>query len=414
MNPKLLLSQAKDLELLMIKHRRYLHEHPELGFNLKLTKDYVTKELSSMGYKPIDCGKCGLIALAGNEKSGKTFLLRADMDALPIYEQAAVDFPSKNEGQMHACGHDLHTAMLLGAAKLLKDYEQELKGTVKLMFQPSEETLEGAKDMLKNDVLKNPDVDAGMMIHVIPGIPFSNGTAIVCDGGVSAPAADYFQIDIQGKGCHGAMPELGIDPIHIASHIVIALQELHARELSMSDDAVLTIGSFQAGNANNVIPDIARLTGTLRAFDETVRNRIKLRLTEICTGIAKTFRGRAEVTFTSGCPTLLNDDSLSKDISNYCKELLGKDMAFSQADLRNQPKSEKTAKATGSEDFSYISHEIPTVMVALSAGNSENGFLYPLHHPKVTFDETVLSYGASIYTYTAMRWLEENFETLYY
>ena len=304
--------------------------------------------------------------------------------------------------------------MTLTDAKLLKEHEDEIEGTIKLMFQPAEEIFEGSRDMIQNGLLKNPDVDAALMIHVMAGVPIPEGTIIACDGGVSAPAADYFDIQIQGKGCHGAMPELGIDPIHIASHIVIALQELHARELSMSDDTVLTIGSFQAGNANNVIPDIARLTGTLRAFDETVRNRIKLRLTEICTGIAKTFRGRAEVTFTSGCPTLLNDDSLSKDISNYCKELLGKDMAFLQADLRNQPKSEKTAKATGSEDFSYISHEIPTVMVALSAGNSENGFLYPLHHPKVTFDETVLSYGASIYTYTAMRWLEENFETLYY
>jgi hippurate hydrolase len=249
-----------------------------------------------------------------------------------------------------------------------------------------------------------------MMIHVIPGMPFSTGTAIVCDGGVSAPAADYFQIDIQGKGCHGAMPELGIDPIHIASHIVIALQELHARELSMSDDAVLTIGTFQSGNANNVIPDIARLSGTLRAFDETVRKRIKLRLTEICTGIAKTFRGRAEVTFTSGCPTLLNDDSLSKDISNYCKELLGRTMAFSQADLTNMAKQNaKTVNATGSEDFSYISQEIPSVMVAIAAGNSESGFQYPLHHPKVTFDETVLAYGAGIYAYTAIQWLEKHF-----
>ncbi len=405
-----ILSKAKDIELLLIKHRRYLHMHPELGFDLKLTKEYVKNELSAMGYDPIECGKCGLIALAGSQKSGKTFLLRADMDALPISEQTNIDFCSETEGQMHACGHDLHTAMLLGAARILKDYEHELKGTVKLMFQPSEETLEGAKDMLENQVLENPKVHAGMMIHVMPGMPFSTGTAIVCNGGVSAPAADYFQITIQGKGCHGAMPELGIDPINIASHIVIALQELHARELSMSENAVLTIGTFQTGNANNVIPDTARLTGTLRAFDENVRKHIKLRLTEICTGISKTFRGRAEVTFTSGCPTLLNDDSLSKDISNYCKELLGRDMAFSQADLINRTKQNaKTAKATGSEDFSYISHEIPTVMIALAAGNSENGFQYPLHHPKVTFDETVLSYGASIYAYTATRWLEDHF-----
>lgn len=409
MNPEIILSQAKDLQLLLSKHRRYLHSHPELGFDLKLTKEYIKKELSSMGYSPAECGKCGIIALAGNKGTGKTFLLRADMDALPINEQTDMNYRSEISGHMHACGHDLHTAMLLGAAKLLKDHENELKGTVKLMFQPSEETLEGAKDMLENRLLENPKVDAGMMIHVTLGMPFPTGTAIVCSGGVSAPAADYFQVDIQGKGCHGAMPELGVDPINIAAHIIIGLQELQARELSMTEDTVLTIGTVQAGLANNIIPDTARLTGTLRAFDENVRKRIKSRLMEISTGIAKTFRGRAEVTFTSGCPTLFNDFSVSKEITTYCKELLGTAMAFSQSDFTSMNTQNTTAtKATGSEDFSYISHEIPTVMIALAAGNPENGYQYPLHHPKVAFDENALTYGASIYAYNAIRWLEDH------
>ena len=255
MNPEILLSEAKEMQLLLTKHRRYLHSHPELGFYLSQTKEYVKKELISIGYEPVECGKCGLVVLAGNKKSGKTFLIRADMDALPISEQAEVDFHSKNKGKMHACGHDMHTAMLLGAARLLKAHESEINGTVKLLFQPAEETLEGAKDMLEAGVLENPKTDAALMIHVTLGIPLSTGRAIICDGGISAPAADYFEIKIQGKGCHGAMPELGVDPITIASHIVIALQELHARELAMADDAVLTIGSIQAGDANNIIPD---------------------------------------------------------------------------------------------------------------------------------------------------------------
>ena len=410
MNPEILLSEAKEMQLLLTKHRRYLHAHPELGFDLLKTKEYVRNELCSMGYKPVECGKCGLVALVGNQQSGKTFLLRADMDALPIFEQADAECISGMNGHMHACGHDMHTAMLLGAARLLKTHESEINGTVKLMFQPSEETLEGAKDMLENHVLESPEVHAAMMIHVTLGMPFPTGTAIVCGGGISAPAADYFQIDIQGKGCHGAMPELGVDPINIASHIVIALQELHARELSMADDAALTIGTIQAGNANNIIPDTARLTGTLRAYDEIVRNKIKSRLIEICKGTAKTFRGAADVTFTSGCPTLLNDSKVSFDITNYCKELLGKNMAFSQVELRSLAESDTTAvKATGSEDFSYISHKVPSVMIALAAGNSENGFKYPLHHPKVTFDEHALAYGSGIYAYTAMRWLKEHF-----
>jgi hippurate hydrolase len=261
--------------------------------------------------------------------------------------------------------------------------------------------------MIAAGVLENPKVDACSAVHVMLDW---DAPSYGCRPGFMSSSCDGFKITVNGKGCHGAMPELGIDPINIASHIVIALQELHARELSMSENAVLTIGTFQTGNANNVIPDTARLTGTLRAFDENVRKHIKLRLTEICTGISKTFRGRAEVTFTSGCPTLLNDDSLSKEISNYCKELLGRTMAFSQADLTNMAKQNaKTVKATGSEDFSYISQEIPSVMVAIAAGNSESGFQYPLHHPKVTFDETVLAYGAGIYAYTAIQWLEKHF-----
>ena len=410
MNPEILLSEAKEMQLLLTKHRRYLHSHPELGFYLSQTKEYVKKELISIGYEPVECGKCGLIVLAGNKKSGKTFLIRADMDALPISEQAEVDFHSKNKGKMHACGHDMHTAMLLGAARLLKTHESEIKGTVKLMFQPAEETLEGAKDMLEAGVLENPKTDAALMIHVTLGMPLSTGSAIICDGGISAPAADYFEIKIQGKGCHGAMPELGVDPISIASHIVIALQELHARELAMADDAVLTIGTMQAGDANNIIPDTAVLRGTMRAYDENVRNRLKNRLIEICNGTAKTFRGIADVTFTSGCPSLLNNADVSSDIAKYCKELLGEKRAYSQSELRSLSASDtKASKATGSEDFSYISHQVPSVMIALAAGNSENGCPYPLHHPKVIFDENVLAYGSAIYAYTAIRWLEEHF-----
>ena len=166
MNPEILLSEAKEMQLLLTKHRRYLHTHPELGFDLRQTKEYVKKELISIGYEPVECGKCGLVVLAGNKKSGKTFLIRADMDALPISEQAEVDFHSKNKGKMHACGHDMHTAMLLGAARLLKTHESEIKGTVKLLFQPAEESLEGAKDMLEAGVLENPKTDAALMLHV--------------------------------------------------------------------------------------------------------------------------------------------------------------------------------------------------------------------------------------------------------
>lgn len=409
MNAQNLLSEAKENQPKMSENRRYLHRHPEVGFQLENTKEYVKNELIQMGYEPVECGKCGLIALAGGKEEGKTFLIRADMDALPITEQSGEDFSSENEGCMHACGHDMHTTMLLGAARLLKKHENEIKGTVKLMFQASEETFEGSHDMIENGVLKNPDVDAALMIHTTMGMPFATGSVIVCDGGVSAPAADYFEINIQGKGCHGAMPQLGIDPITIAAHIITALQEMNARELAMSDEAALTIGTMQAGVASNVIPDTAKLGGTIRVYDEELRAYIKNRMKEIATSIATAFRGTAEVVFTSGCPTLLNNAELSASVTKYCKELLGPSMAFSASDLAAMAgPNTKSTKATGSEDFAYVSQEVPSIMLACASGNPRDGYTYPLHHPMVRFDEDALTYGSCIYAYTALRWLEEH------
>lgn len=389
----------------IIAHRRFLHSRPEIGFDLKDTTAYVQKKLTEMGYSVQPCGKSGIVVCAGGKKPGKVFLIRADMDALPIKEETSVEYASSN-GNMHACGHDMHTAMLLGAAQILKDLEPGICGTVKLMFQPAEELLAGARDMLEAGVLKNPDVDAGLMMHVMTGMPFPAGTAIVTSGGISAPAADYFTINIQGKGCHGAMPYKGVDPINVASHVVLALQEISARELAYEDDAALTIGSFQAGSASNIIPDTATLRGTLRAYDEEIRNHIKNRMTEIVSHTAAAFRAKATVTYDAGCPTLQNDESLSSNILQYARELLGENMALSTAQL-SDPSGGNPSKSSGSEDFAYISHEIPTVMIALSATPTGDTPHYPLHHPQVTFDENALPYGAAIYAYTALRFLED-------
>ena len=390
----------------MITDRRFLHTHAETGFDITETKSYVIQQLKQMGYEPMPCGKAGVAAIAGSKKAGKVFLLRADMDALPVQEEAELDYASKN-GNMHACGHDIHTTMLLEAARILKAHEDELEGSVKFMFQPAEELLEGAKDMLEAGILTNPTVDAGMMLHLMAGMPFPTGTAVVCNGGVSAPAADYFTIQVQGKGCHGAMPNTGIDPITVAAHIIIALQEIHARELSFMDEAALTIGSIHAGNVGNVIPDTAELKGTLRAYDEEVRNQIKTRMADIVSHIAGAFRAEASVKFGSGCPTLVNDAELSSCTVKYIEELHGTNMVFTAKQLAKLAGG-ATSKNSGSEDFSYVSHQIPTIMLALAAGTPKDGYLYPLHHPKVKFDEEALPFGASIYAYVAMRWLEEH------
>lgn len=407
MNPENIINEAKNLKETIVTNRRYLHTHAETGFDLKDTYEFVRQELCNMGYEPEKCGKAGIIAKAGGKNNGKAFLLRADMDALPVKEEADVDFPSTN-GCMHACGHDMHTAMLLGAAKLLKEHEDEIEGTIKLMFQPAEEVFQGSHDMIEAGLLKNPDVDAALMIHVMAGMPLSPGTVIVSPPGVSAPAADYFEIKVQGKGCHGSMPNTGADPLNAAAHILIALQEINARELALDDRAVLTIGTMHAGNAANVIPDSVTMGGSIRTFDEETRTFIKERMKDIAEGIARSFRTEAEVVFGSGCPTLVNDKELVQCTEKYVKELLGDTGAFSAGELNARSEDKKSSKSAGSEDFAYVSQEVPSVMLALAAGQPEKGYCYPQHHPMVKFDEDALTKGSAVYAYTAMRWLEEH------
>lgn len=407
MIPQQLLKEATQLKETLINNRRYLHSHAETGFNLKDTFAFVKKTLIDMGYDPVECGKSGLVALAGGKNNGKVFMIRADMDALPIEEKSEVDFSSGN-GNMHACGHDMHTAMLLGAAKLLKEHEDEIQGTVKLMFQPAEEIFEGSADMIEAGLLKNPDVDGALMIHVMAGMPFEAGTVIVSAPGVSAPAADYFEIRVQGAGCHGSMPNTGVDPLNAAAHILIAIQEINSRELSMDDRAVLTFGTMNAGTAANAIPDTVVMGGSLRTFDEELRSFIKERMTQIAEGVAKAFRAEAKVIFGSGCPTLVNDKDVSVCVEKYVKELLSEGKAFSVSELNEMAGGSKASKSAGSEDFAYVSQEVPSVMLALAAGQPEKGYIYPQHHPMVKFDDDALVSGSTVYAYTAMRWLEEH------
>ena len=395
------LEESKQLQDKLVASRRWLHEHAETGFSLTETKAYVKKELEQMGYNVLECGKAGLTTTVGTHGS-KVILLRADMDALPITEETGLFYASIN-GSMHACGHDLHTAMLLGAAKLLKNHEAELSGQVKLMFQPAEETFEGSLDMIRSGVLEDPRPDAAVMIHVSAGIPLPSGTVIVSSPGVSAPAADYFSIQVHGKGCHGSAPQNGIDPLTAAAHILIALQEIMAREISSSEEAVLTIGSFHGGEVGNVIPDSAILKGTIRTYDEKIRAYLKQRLTEVSQGIALSFRCTATVSFGSCCPTLLNNQELSEDIMTILEELLGRNQVFSTAQLGGG----KPQRGGGSEDFAYITQEIPSVMLALAAGEPSKGYSYPQHHPKVTFDEDVLSTGAAVFAAIACSWLQK-------
>ena len=400
MTKEQLLAETAAMEEEIRAHRRWLHQHAEAGFELTETVPYVRKTLEEMGYRVSGCGKAGLVTTVGS--GGSTFLLRADMDALPIQEEADVPFRC-TQGRMHACGHDMHTAMLLGAAKLLKNHEAELKGTVKLMFQPAEEILEGGKDMVEHGVLEDPRVDAALMIHLTAGLPLPAGTVIVSAPGVTAPAADYFSIKVQGKGCHGSTPQDGIDALTAAAHILIALQEIHARELPAMDASVLTVGSFHGGTAGNVIADSAVLSGTIRSYDESVRAYLKERMAAISRSIAEALRATAEVEFGSGCPTLYNDPGLCRETHVCLRELLGSGV-LNAADLGG----EKPTRGGGSEDFAYVSQKVPALMLALAAGEPAKGYTYPLHHPKVQFDEAALPVGTASLAYTAMRYLENH------
>ena len=394
------LKEAKEIEDEILENQRYLHRNAEVGFELLKTTEYVKNKLEELGCDVTPCGKNGLVALIGKNE-GKTILLRADMDALPIKEEADVECACST-GNMHACGHDFHTAMLLGAAKLLKTHENEINGTVKLMFQPAEEILSGAKNMIENGVLENPKPDGALMIHVMAGLPLKTGTIVVANG-ISAPAADYFTINIQGKGCHGSTPQQGVDALTIGAHTLIALQEIKARELGVSDEATLTIGKMNGGTTGNVIADKTVLEGTLRAYDEEVREHIKKRISEITQGIADTFRGKGTADFGNGCPPLKNDGNLSQEIEGYLTDAFGEEWV-----LNTEKMGGRTNKSGGSEDFSYISQEVPSVMLALAAGNSGEGYIYPQHHPKVRFDEKVLPIGSSVLAHSAFSWLENH------
>lgn len=395
-----ILEKAASIQDLLVKHRRYFHENAEVRDELPLTTAYVMNELKALGYEPKEIAKSAVTATVGGKKPGKVFLLRADMDALPIVEEADVEYKSKTNN-MHACGHDFHTAMLLGAAKLLKDHEDEIEGTVKLMFQPAEESLTGAKTMVDAGILENPKVDAAMMIHVASGMPLPTGLIIVPDGGLVAASSDWVKITVQGKGCHGAMPDMGIDPLNVISNIHLSLQSIIAREVSSSEKVVLTIGEIHGGNVANVIPDSAYMTGTLRTLNEDVRKFVKERIEEVAVGIGKSFRADVKVDFSNSCPANNND----KDLRDQIVEYLTEDFGPRVLDLAKQ---KLEGSNFGSEDFAYISQRVPSSIVMLGAGSSNEGHIYTLHHPKVTFNEDALKVGTALLTSTALKWLKNN------
>ena len=379
----------------LLSYRRTIHNNPEVGSELPKTKAYVMDKLKELGYNPVEICESGIVATIEGKTPGKTFLLRADMDALPMLEETECEFKSSNDN-MHSCGHDLHTAMLLGAAKLLKQNQDKIEGTVKLVFQPDEEGFTGAKKMIKAGVLENPKVDAAMAMHVHSGTP---SNVVLYGLGTSIAGCNRFRIVVKGTGCHGAMPETGVDPINIAAHIYISLQEIISREVSPTEPAVLTIGKFVGGDAPNIIPNEVIMEGTIRSLNKELGEFIFNRMDKIVTSTAKMFRGSAELIELSSVPPLANDTDLANELGSYVKDLIGERAVVSFK-----------GGGMGSEDFASYSYEVPSVYFMLGAGTKEENPLYgaPMHNSKVVFNEDIMVTGAAMHAYCAIQWLKNN------
>ena len=387
---KKILEQAKEIEKKIIEHRHYLHQCPEIGFDLPKTRAYVINVLTQLGYQPKEIGG-GIVTTIGEASKGKTIMLRADMDALNMQEDNDLAFKSKNN-YAHTCGHDTHTAMLLGVAELLKNNVEELQGCVKLMFQPNEESMGGAKAMIEEGLLENPKVDVALGLHSISGV-FDSGMVVYSDGAAQC-SSDIFKISIQGKGAHGSTPEVGVDPITIAIHIHLALQELISREAPSDDKLVLTVGKFVGGTAANIIPDSAVLEGTLRSNNEKSRQAILVRMKEIVPAIAKVYRGEAIIEFEGSAPVLVNNKEFVDQMVSYFKD-------YPYPVIKNEGMS------AGSEDFAYVCQNVPSMFFYLGTGSCAEGYLYSQHHPKILFNEEVFYLGTALLTYGAMEWLEK-------
>ena len=387
------LNRAKELESELLAMRREIHQYAEIGFDLPKTNAYVTEKLRSYGYNPQTIGKTGVTCTVGN--GGKVILLRADMDALPMPEESGLDFAANN-GHCHSCGHDCHTAMLLLAAKMLKEKESELKGTVKFMFQPAEELLSGAAAMVEDGILENPKVDAAFGLHISVGAEDTQSGIIRYIPGVANNSGDAIRITIQGHGVHGSKAYLGVDAINIAAHTIIALQEILALEIPSTQPAVVLVGKMQGGSSCNSVADTATLEVSIRTTSFDMRNFLKKRVKEIAESVAVTYRGTALVEHMYGMPPLVNDPDFAREISGYAAEMLSSE------------KVREIGPSGGGEDFAVVAEKVPGAMIYLGVGSTEEGYCHPSHDPKMKVNEDALYIGSAVYAQCAARYLEEN------
>ncbi len=367
----------------LIGLRRDFHMYPETRFDLPRTSKKVADYLRNLGLEVKEgVGKSGVVGLLRGNENGKTVMLRADMDALPIDEANDVPYKSRVKGKMHACGHDGHTAMLLVAAKVLSEHKDQIKGNVKFVFQPSEEYPPGgAKPMIEDGVMENPHVDGAFGIHL--WTPLKTGTIGTRPGALMA-AADKFDLKFTGKGGHGAYPHLSVDPIVAASQFVTSVQSIVSREVSPLDSAVITVGKFSSGDVFNVIPENAVLFGTVRTLKEETRSKVRKRIEEIARGIGAAFRVKCEFNYENGYPVLINDESMVELVRKAGKETVGAGNV-----LEVEP-------SMGGEDMAYYLQKAKGAFYFVGASNEKKGITAPHHSPYFDIDEDALPIGVEM------------------
>ncbi|WP_235864026.1 M20 metallopeptidase family protein [Sutcliffiella halmapala] len=388
-----ILEKAKLLESELTALRRDFHQHPELGFEEQRTAAIVADYLETLGLEvERNVAKTGVIGLLKGKEPGPTFALRADMDALPILDEKEVEYSSRNEGKMHACGHDAHTTILLGAAKLLTEQGIE-KGNVKFVFQPAEEGQGGASAMIEGGALRNVDAIAGL--HVNTGIDTGNIT--VSSERVGCGAADFFSLKIIGSGGHAAHPHMTVDSIAVAGQILTALQNISSRQVNPTDPIVVTVGSIHGGNASNVIAPIVEMTGTVRTLNPELRKKVPSMMKKIIKGTTEAFGATYDFDFQYKFPSILNDDALTELVVQTADDVLG------------EGHSSREKPGLGGEDFSFYTELVPAVFFRLGVGNDDM-VRYPGHHPKFDIDEKALPYGSAMLAKVALNFLDKDLE----
>ena len=362
--------------------RRDFHRHPELGFQEVRTSGIVAKELNKLNLEVRSgVGKTGVVALLEGRQPGPVVLIRVDMDALPIQEETGAEYASTVSGVMHACGHDGHTAIGLTVAHLLNQHRDQLKGSVKFVFQPAEEGLGGAEAMLEDGLMSNPSPDIALSVHLWNEEPL--GWIGVTPGPVMA-AADIFRIQIQGKGGHGAQPHLAVDPVAASAQIISALQTVVSRNVPPREAAVVSVTTMRAGEAFNVIPDTADLQGTIRTFNQEVRQRIVERFHQIVDGISSAMGCQATIELQSITPAVVNDPQVTALVQEVCAQILPE----SQLDV--------TTSVMGSEDMAFIMQKVPGCYILVGSANPEKGLDASHHHPRFDVDEESMTHAAAL------------------